>query len=244
MQKLSYRDRIIVLVVLVILIIVVGVMLLIKPKFEDISAAEGELSTVQAQWDELDGKIKQVDSIKERVQKKYNESVEIGSLFVDIKRAYTLERFIQEYIDKNGIYINTNASFSDPSIVELTPYTLESETLDYPIGQSANLSSDETSESENTSGESEETEVENQSLPCGTITIDYNATRAGLMQFMQDIKDSGKSIEIKSISINNNTYNTFPEAVLSGDMTINVYYAQMISDVDIGREIEATEPQQ
>ena len=64
------------------------------------------------------------------------------------------------------------------------------------------------------------------------------------MQFMQDIKDSGKSIEIKSLTINNNSYNTNPDAVLSGDITINVYYAQMISDVDIGGEIEATEPQQ
>lgn len=242
MQKLSYRDRIIVLVVLVILIIVAGVMLLIKPKFEDISTAKSELSSAQAQWDELNGKIKQVDAIKERVQKKYDESVQIGSLFVDIKRAYTLERFIQEYIDKNGIYINTNASFTDPSIVELKPYSLETESLEYSIGQSANLN--DTSETENSSDSSQETEEENQSLPCGTITIDYNATRAGLMQFMQDIKDSGKSIEIKSLTINNNSYNTNPDAVLSGDITINVYYAQMISDVDIGGEIEATEPQQ
>lgn len=241
MQKLSYRDRIIILVVLVIAVIIVGVMLFIKPKMEDISAAESDLSSAQAQWDELEGKIQQVDTIKERVQKKYDESVEIGNLFVDIKRAYTLERFIQEYIDKNGIYINTNASFSDPSVVALTPYTLEEESLDYQIGQSANLNSSD--ESENSS-ENSQNETEDQNLPCGTITIDYNATRAGLMQFMQDIKDSGKSIEIKSLTIDNNSYNTNPDAVLSGDITIDVYYAEMISDINIGVKIETTEPQQ
>ncbi len=242
MQKISYRDRVLLLVVMVILIIVAGVMLLIKPKFDDISAAKSELSSAEAQWTELEGKINQVDAIEERVQKKYNESVEIGSLFVDIKRAYTLERFIQEYIDKNGIYINTNASFSDPSIVELTPYSLQEESLEYSIGQSANLN--DASGTENSSASSQNAPAENQSLPCGTISIDYYATRAGLMQFMQDIKDSGKSIEIKSLTIDSNSYNTNPEAVLTGDMTIDVYYAQMISDIDIGGEIEATEPQQ
>lgn len=244
MEKISYRDRVILLVVMIILIVIAGVMLLIKPKFEDISAAESELSTKQAEWDELDSKIQQVDAIKERVQKKYDESVQIGSLFVDIKRPYTLERFIKEYIDKNGIYINTTATFSDASIVELTPYTLQEQSLEYSIGNSANLTQDDSAETENSSDNTQQAEVENQSLPCGTITIDYNATRAGLMQFMQDIKDSGKSIEIKSITIDNNTYNTSPDSVLSGDITINVYYAQMISDVDIGAAIEATEPQQ
>ena len=236
MQKLSYRDRIIVLVVLVIAILVAGFMLLIKPKMEDISSAEASLSDAQSQWNELNSKIQQVNSIKERVQTKYNECVETGSLFVDIKRAYTLEEFIKEYIDKNGIYIDTNAAFTDPSIVELTPYTLKSESLDYSIGQSADLNSNETGDS-SSDGKKDE-EVENQSLPCGTISIDYRATRAGLMQFMQDIKNSGKSIEIKSVTIDNNTYNTSPDAVMSGDIKINVYYAQMISSVDIGREVD------
>ena len=96
MQKLSYRDRIIILIVLIIMILVIGFMLLIKPKFKDISAAEDSLNNAQSQWNEIENKINQVDTIKERVQKKYNESVELGNLFVDLKRAYTLEKFIQE----------------------------------------------------------------------------------------------------------------------------------------------------
>ena len=107
MQKLSYRDRIIILIVLIIMILVIGFMLLIKPKFKDISAAEDSLNNAQSQWNEIKNKINQVDTIKERVQKKYNESVELGNLFVDLKRAYTLEKFIQEYFNKNGVYINT-----------------------------------------------------------------------------------------------------------------------------------------
>lgn len=236
MQKLSYRDRIIILVVIGITILVMGFMLLIKPKLEDISTVESNLTTAQGQWEALESKIKQVDEIKERVQTKYYESIKLGSLFVDIKRAYTLERFIQEYINKNGIYINTNAKFSDPSVVALTPYKLSFDELDYSIGKSADLNP--TTE-EDTSKSKDKAKVDDvQNLPCGTITIDYYATRSGLIQFMQDIKDSGKTIEIKSITISNNSYNTDPTAVLTGDMTIDVYYAQMISDIDIGEEIE------
>ena len=95
----------------------------------------------RSQWNEIKNKINQVDTIKERVQKKYNESVELGNLFVDLKRAYTLEKFIQEYFNKNGVYINTNASYSDPSVITLTPYSINYESLDYSIGQSANLNS-------------------------------------------------------------------------------------------------------
>lgn len=228
MQKLSYRDRVIILFVLAVTIVIIGVMLFIKPKLAEISVAEETLEYTQSEWSLLETDLNQVDAIVQRVQKKYDECVEVGSLFVDIKRAYTLERFIQEYIDKNGIYIMSNASFTDPSIVTLTPYSLEFESLNYSIGESANLSSQ--------SGDSstQETEAVNQSLPCGTITIDYSASRAGLMQFMQDIKASGKSIEIDSITIGNGTYNTYPESILTGDITISVYYADMIQDINIG----------
>lgn len=53
MQKLSYRDRIIILIVLIIMILVIGFMLLIKPKFKDISAAEDSLNNAQSQWNEI-----------------------------------------------------------------------------------------------------------------------------------------------------------------------------------------------
>ena len=237
MQKLSYRDRIIILIVLIIMILVIGFMLLIKPKFKDISAAEDSLNNAQSQWNEIENKINQVDTIKERVQKKYNESVELGNLFVDLKRAYTHEKFIQEYFNKNGVYINTNASYSDPSVITLTPYSINYESLDYSIGQSANLNStdiEDQTEDVNTD------ESQEQSLPCGTVTIDYYATRSGLLQFMQDIKESGKTIEIKSLTIGNNSYNTDPSSVLTGDMTIDVYYAEMISDLEIGEEINSS----
>lgn len=240
MQKLSFRDQMIILVVLVIAIAVSGFMLLIKPKIEEIKTTDAEITTAQADWDELEKQIEQIDSIKERIQKKYDESVQIGQLFVDVKRAYTLEKFIKDYIDKNGIYINTNASFTEASIVELTPYALEVEYLEYNIGDSANLN-DVAVEGEEESSDTTEETVENQSLPCGTISIDYIATRAGLMQFMQDIKDSGKSIEIKSLSIAEGTYSSVSEAQLSGDITIDVYYADMISDLDIGAEIAAAQ---
>ncbi|MCM1227085.1 MAG: hypothetical protein NC320_06615 [Clostridium sp.] len=240
MQKLSFRDQMIILVVLVIAIAVAGFMLLIKPKIEEIKTTDAEITTAQAEWDELEKQIAQIDSIKERIQKKYNESVQLGQLFVDVKRAYTLEKFIKDYIDKNGIYINTSASFSEASIVELTPYSLEAESLEYSIGASANLN-DVSAEGEEENADTAEETVENQSLPCGTLTIDYIATRAGLMQFMQDIKESGKTIEIKSISIAEGTYSSALDAQLSGDITIDVYYADMISDLDIGAEIEAAQ---
>lgn len=233
MQKLSYRDRIIILVVIIIFMLVAGFMLLIKPKYDSLKTVESSLKTAQTKWKDSELKISKVELMKERVQKKYDESVELGNFFVDIKRAYTLERFIQEYIDKNGIYINTNASFTDPAVVPLSPYELYSTDLDYSIGNSANLNDD--ANSGNSSGNSEKDEIQN--LPCGTITIDYYATRTGLLQFMQDIKTSNKTIEIKSITIGNGTYNTAAEAILKGEMTIDVYYAEMISDIDLDDEI-------
>ena len=57
---------------------------------------------------------------------------------------------------------------------------------------------------------------------------------------MQDIKDSCKTIEIKSVTIGNNSYSSESSAILTGDMTINVYYAEMISDIDIGEEINSS----
>ncbi len=84
------------------MILVIGFMLLIKPKFKDISAAEDSLNNAQSQWNEIKNKINQVDTIKERVQKKYNESVELGNLFVDLKELILLKNLFRNILIKMG----------------------------------------------------------------------------------------------------------------------------------------------
>lgn len=236
MEKLSYRDQIIITVVLVILIGVAGYMLLIKPKYEDIQTTQAELETAQEEWDELESKIQQINSIKERIQTKYDECVQLGNFFVDVKRSNTLDEFIRGYFVKNAIYIKSTAGYTDASITTLAPYSLSTQTLDYNIGNSANLNqSDETTE-ENTDSQSA---IEPQSLPFGTTSIDFTATRASLMQFLEDIRHSGKTIEVKSLSLDSGSYSTDMAAILTGNLSIDVYYADMISDLDIAAEIEA-----
>lgn len=238
MQKLTYRDKVIILVVLIISVIIVGVMLLIKPKLKEIDELKTSVESAQAEWDELESKILQINSIKERIEKKYSESVELGNHFVDVKEAHTLEKFIREFTDKNGIYIKSNLSVSNASIGTLSPYTIENQSLNYSIADSAELTPEEGSENQEGTANSNETSS-SQSLPCGTFSIDYDTTRAGLMQFLQDIKDSGKAIEIKSLNIGGNTYSNAPDAVITGDISLDVYCAQMISDLDINAEIAA-----
>lgn len=237
MEKLSYRDQILITVVLAILIGVAGYMFLLKPTYERIVSTREELETVQAEWDELESKILQIDTIKERIQTKYNECVQLGNLFVDVKRSDTLEDFIKGFIDKNGIYIKSKASFTDPSITTLSPYSLTAQILDYSIGNSANLEKLSENSEEDTNNQS--AAIEPQMLPFGTTSIDFTATRASLMQFLEDIKNSGKTIEVKSLSIDSEKYNTDPDAYLTGNLSIDVYYADMITDMDIAAEIEA-----
>ena len=65
-MKLSYRDKVVLIVLLVIAIWVVGVMYFIKPKFEELDTANKEYDEQVTLLNKKKDEIKQDEGLKER----------------------------------------------------------------------------------------------------------------------------------------------------------------------------------
>jgi hypothetical protein len=214
-----------------------GIYLVLKPAYANIKTAKSEYSEAETKWEEIDGIISQIEDIKNRINTKYDESVELGSWFVDEKTSYSLDQFMQDYFDANGIYI-TSLSVSDAGTGSIDPYSTSSESIDYAIKQYADINgSSISSESDSQSALSSGTETISETVGTGTVTVDYYGSRASFMNFLQSIKDSGKTIQINSYSINSyqDTQN------YQGSMDIIVYYAEKIGPLE---EEQVTEEEQ
>ena len=109
-MKLSYRDKVILIVLLVIIVWVVGVMFFIKPKFEELDDANKELETQNGILAEKQEVIKKDEGLRERVQEAYNNVIKLADVFYDTKISETenrntpdVSREIDEMLDKFDI---------------------------------------------------------------------------------------------------------------------------------------------
>ncbi|MGN0620591.1 MAG: hypothetical protein ACI4I9_01885 [Porcipelethomonas sp.] len=230
MKKLSYRDRIIVLIALVFMIIFAGIYLVIKPAFENISRARSDYEQAEKKWSEAQNMISQIDDMQKRVDTKYNESVEFSGWFVDEKAAYTLDQFMQDYFDRYGIYIN-NLSVTGAGVTTLDPYSSTKEEITYPLKEYADISGTPAADSSNegNSAKNEDSAEASETVAFGTVNLDYTTTKDQLIAFMQEIKDSGKTIEINSVDLG--PIYTNPQ-YCTGNMQITVYYVEPISSLE------------
>ncbi len=112
-----------------------------------------------------------------------------------------VDKFLQEYFDKNGIFIKS-LKVSDSSFITYEEYECESESI---------VEYDSTESNENLSGASAEVCI---------VEIDYEASRTSFFNFLQSIRDSQKAIEVNKFDIISYTEN------YSGSMQINAYYAE------------------
>lgn len=201
MKKLSYRERILVLVLIIVMILFSGIFLFIVPVFKDIEKEKNNYNQVYKKWKETENIIIQKDKVKNDTDKKYDEARKISQWFIDDKQTYSVDKFLQEYFDKNGIFIKS-LKVSGVSFITYEEYECESESI---------VEYDSTESNENLSGASAEVCI---------VEIDYEASRTSFFNFLQSIKDSQKAIEVNKFDIISYTEN------YSGSMQINAYYAE------------------
>ena len=82
-MKLSYRDKVILIVLLVILVWVIGVMFFIKPKFEELDDANKEFDNQVLVLENKKNEIKADEGLEDRVREAYNEVTNITKNFYD-----------------------------------------------------------------------------------------------------------------------------------------------------------------
>lgn len=67
-MKLSYRDKVIIIVLAVLVVLGVGIFTFIKPKFADLQASEDRLTAKEAERDDVQSKMDTLEVLKKRLE--------------------------------------------------------------------------------------------------------------------------------------------------------------------------------
>lgn len=244
-MKLSYRDKIIALVFSVVAIILVFVFALIRPTLNDISSNKAKRTEVQAEADEIRGKIEDIPNIETKIMDAYNEGCDMADNFFVISEGdietldtYKIDQFLQPYFNENGITIQDSVTLNTSEPVTMEYYYYTPNVVTYPILEAADLNGtladDIYSRIEKSAvfAEKEVQEVQG-------MSVDYtvNATREGLLTFLDQIQDINKSVLVTNLEIDDYTFAEFdaenPYKTSVCKMTINFYSMQKVSKPDL-----------
>lgn len=130
-MKMSYRDKVILIVLLVILVWAIGIMYFIKPKFESLDRTNKEYDSVVATLKKKEAQVEEEKDLKERVQAAYENANKLASIFYDRMGSPEASILIDTLLDEDNI-VNDSLALSPYSsttldFVNSTPYEATTE---------------------------------------------------------------------------------------------------------------------
>lgn len=113
-MKLNYRDLVILGILLALAILIAGFFLLIKPKNEEIKTNKETLAQLETDKAEVDGKIAEIEPLKENITAVCNDTDKLTEVFVnsdDILNARKIDQYMQHFAEECDVKVmnlNTN----------------------------------------------------------------------------------------------------------------------------------------
>lgn len=227
-MKLSYRDKIIVIVVAVLVVLGIGIFSFIKPRYEDLqvskerlAAKENEKSQVEAKMNTLEGLKKQLeDNIKAVVedQKQFLNEEEYGE-------TYQISKYLMEKLADVENFKITQVTMDRLENTDLEPYYYNKYAVAYPLKINGDINGElppEVGYAYNGSYPDAPAEVQ----LAGTIaTVGYECeTAEELLAAIQLIADNDKNLYVITFS---GSYAMAAEIEADGDDEVAPYSGEI-----------------
>ena len=139
-MKLSYRDKVILIILLVVLVWVIGVMFFIKPKFEDLDTANKEFDERVLVLNNKKEEIKADEDLPERVKEAYSKVTNIANNFYDVMPSDDVSELVDNLLDEDNIENDrlTISSYSSVTLNFINPSRTQKATDIETIANAAN----------------------------------------------------------------------------------------------------------
>ena len=144
-MKLSYRDRIVILVAIFIVILGLGIFLLIKPQWQKLNDAKAEREDLQTKWDAKLLEFDRIPTLQNTINTRYEEGVKLADEFTDEMTSIELDQFLRDKFvntpDNIADEVKVKGSFevTDESTASLSYYYYIPNIVTYPLYESADL---------------------------------------------------------------------------------------------------------
>ena len=231
-MKLTYRDKILLIVIALIVIWAAGIALVVKPKIDDVSAAQTELETVQANYEKAQQDLVAAEGVKTQCNELLKQAQEYAGNFYSVPKSFEAEEILLTLLqnDSNPIDIK-NMSITGPSAAALTPYTVQSTEVTIPIIDAADIGGTNQQVQNNVNAA-----VSSQTVGCYTYTVSYTANRDDLLSFIDKIPSSNNKASLVVTSLSIDDYNA---AEYNGSLSFSLYFVKELVGDNIDEVLEA-----
>jgi predicted Holliday junction resolvase-like endonuclease len=222
-EKLSYRDRIVLLVVIVIVLFGLTFFLLIRPAMEETKALKTELIEETKKWDDIEAKISQNPRLTQEVNETRLASLRLQEGFTEkMEDVKAVDRYLQPYINGSkitGFTIPAGGVSFTYDVQTAIPfyYNTPDEFVIYPIWEAADLNGSLNDEMENVLAPSQQMATRTAEAALGsTATFTVQGTRAEIYKminrFANGLDESGaKTTRLVNVDIDDYSFGKYKD---------------------------------
>ena len=200
-MKLSYRDRVILIVVAIIAIIAIVAIALIRPTIKSINTDNKTLETTKQTWTETEQKLNQIEPTKKRITEKRDNAAKLAEYFTPETLFSEQDQFLHKALDDN------NMTMTDPEAAPLDFYYENPHELSYNLNQHADLDGSMAKALSEKLREYLALSARTaQDVATRTSTIECRAKKEDLMNFLADIKKMDTTVLVEPVTISDYTF--------------------------------------
>lgn len=143
-MKLSYRERIVLIVAIVIVIFGIGIFVFIKPKYEKMKKNKETLKTTQEAWDKKLDSFKLIPVRQESINNNYQTGLTLSQDFTDEMTSVEMDEFLQGFLNgeqfvENKVAVKNEMRVGDEMANAISFYYYKPNVVTYPLYEAADL---------------------------------------------------------------------------------------------------------
>jgi len=252
-MKLSYREKVGLLIVVVLAVIIVFIAWPIKTIKANIKGHKEEQATVKVEYDETQRKIAEIPVIEGNINAIYESSKGLSDKFTDHMNNIEVARYFETLLNKepykksgrNDLEVIGGLNVSDAGTGEIPFYYYKPDVITYPILEAADTNNNllETTDKalyDKTQKALAMSEFESQTVETRTVTVPMKFKKDALLALEDELAKNETGIIISSVVIDDYTFNyvtDIPEdkGYSEGSVTFEFYTMQQIQKPDFSK---------
>jgi len=252
-MKLSYREKVGLLIVVVLAVIIVFIAWPIKTIKANIKTHKEEKTKVQEVYDDTVNKISQIPVIEGNINKVYEESKGLSAKFAEHRDNITFGKYFEDLLNKepykkagkNDLEIIRSFTVEDATTGEIPFYFYSPDVITYPILEAADtngnlLESKDKALYDKAMNAVNMSELENQTVEVRTVKVPMKFKKDALLALEDELKEKETGVRITAVTIDDYTFNyvtQIPEdkGYSEGEVTFTFYTMQQIEKPDFSK---------
>ena len=252
-MKLSYREKVGLLIVIVLAVIIVFVAWPIKTIKANIKSHKEEQAAVQVEYDETQRKIAEIPVIEGNINAMYESSKGLSDKFTEHMENIEVVRYFENLLNKepykksgkNDLEVTGGLTVSNAGTGTIPFYYYSPDVITYPILEAADTNNNllETTDKalyEKTQKALAMSEFEAQTVETRVVTIPMKFKKDALLALEDELAKNETGIRISSVTIDDYTFNYITEipedkGYSTGSVTFEFYTMQQIQKPDFSK---------